>query len=67
MAKSAYYRTPWNYIPEHDQRETDVERWNPIEVGRCGTDSILSIGYDLRHRYEMEKWADEHGFGIEWR
>lgn len=60
-------RTKWDCIPEHDLRESDVEAWNPIEVGRCGTDSILSIGYDLRHRAEIEDWADDHGFSVNWR
>lgn len=60
-------RTKWDDIPDHDLRESDVEKWNPIEVGRCGTDSILSIGYELRHRAEIEEWADEYGFSVDWR
>lgn len=60
-------RCRWDEIPEHDMSETDVQAWNHIEIGRCGTESILSIGYDLRHREEIEEWADEYGFGIEYR
>lgn len=61
------HRMKWDYIPEHDRSESDVQEWNLIEIGRCGTDSILSLGYDLRHRAEVEEWADEYGFGIEYR
>lgn len=60
-------RTKWDYIQEHDLRESDVKAWNPIEVGRRGTDSILSIGYDLRSRAEIEEWAEEYGFSVDWR
>lgn len=60
-------RMRWDYIPEHDQSETDVDFWSEISVGRCGTDSILAVGYDLRNRAEIEEWADEYGFAISWR
>lgn len=60
-------RLKWDEIPDHDMSETDVEAWDTLEVGRCGTDSILSIGYDLRNRAEIEEWADAYGFAIEWR
>jgi hypothetical protein len=51
----------------YEEPETDVLSWNPIEIGRCGTDSILSIGYGMRHRWEIEEWAAEYGFSLEWR
>jgi hypothetical protein len=60
-------RMRWDYIQEHDQRETDVEAWQTVEVGRRGTDSILSIGYDLQNRAEIEEWANEYGFAVQWR
>lgn len=60
-------RTKWDYIPEHDERESDVVAWETIEIGRRGTDSILAIGYDLRNRAEIEEWADEYGFEIAYR
>ena len=60
-------RTAWDYIPEHDESETDVQDWRTVEAGRIGTDSILCIGYDLRSRAEIESWADEYGFAVEWR
>lgn len=60
-------RLKWNEVPEHNMSETNVQAWNPVEVGRCGTDSILSIGYGLRHREEIEAWADEYGFSVAWR
>ena len=62
-------RTAWQYIPKDESfwNETDVEEWRTVEVGRPGVDSILSIGYDLGSRAEMEEWATEYGFGIEWR
>lgn len=62
-------RTAWNFIPQDESfyDETDVVAWDRIEVGRRGVDSILSIGYDLRSRAEMEEWASDHGFSIEWR
>jgi hypothetical protein len=60
-------RMRWDYIPEHDQSETDVEAWQTVEVGRRGTDSILSIGYDLQNRAEIEEWAQEYGFAVQWR
>ena len=60
-------RMSWDYIPEHDQSETHVEAWKTVEVGRRGTDSILSIGYDLQNRAEIEEWANEYGFAVQWR
>lgn len=62
-------KTAWNYINlrEEDYWETNIEPWNPVEVARCGTDSILQFGYDLRHRWEMEQYADECGLSLEWR
>ena len=60
-------RLKWDEIPEHDMRESDIEAWDPVEVGRCGTDSILSLGYGLRHRAEIEEWADEYGIDVSWR
>jgi hypothetical protein len=60
-------RVRWDYIPDHDQSEGDIADWQSVEVGRRGTDSILSIGYDLRNRAEIEEWADQYGFGVEWR
>ena len=59
----------WDEIPAEDLKDEigDVGNWNPIEAGRCGTDSILSLGYGLRHRAEIEEWADNYGFSVDWR
>lgn len=34
------------------------------EVARTSGDVV--IGYDACHRTEIEKWADEYGFNVEW-
>lgn len=60
-------RLKWDDIPEHDMSESNVEEWREISVGRRGTDSILAIGYDMRNRAEIEQWADDYGFAVDWR